>query len=102
MSLEKIQNDIQPWQVRRAAEYMTHAPNASINSVGGIITEPNAVNFVNLRQWLAAAQFFLGWFTFIGHLWHAGRARAVSYTHLRAHETRELVPMLEQQWGLLV
>ena len=42
LSLEKIQNDIQPWQVRRAAEYMTHAPNASINSVGGIITEPNA------------------------------------------------------------
>jgi len=40
LSLDKLQNDIQPWQVRRAAEYMTHAPNASINSVGGIITEP--------------------------------------------------------------
>jgi len=53
LSLEKIQNDIQPWQVRRAAEYMTHAPNASINSVGGIITEPNAVNFVNFAPILS-------------------------------------------------
>ena len=29
---------------------MTHAPNVSINSVGGIITEPNLVNYENLRQ----------------------------------------------------
>ncbi|MFL0771008.1 MAG: photosystem II reaction center protein CP43 [Prochlorococcus sp.] len=78
LSLDKLQNDIQPWQVRRAAEYMTHAPNASINSVGGIITEPNGTNFVNLRQWLAASHFLFGWFFFVGHLWHAGRARAAA------------------------
>ena len=26
LDLNKIRNDIQPWQERRAAEYMTHAP----------------------------------------------------------------------------
>jgi len=34
---DKLQNDIQPWQVRCAAVYMTHAPNASINSVGTML-----------------------------------------------------------------
>ena len=50
---------IQPWQVRRASEYMTHAPLGSINSVAGLATRPNSFNFVSPRTWLAAAHFIL-------------------------------------------
>ncbi|KAG6540597.1 hypothetical protein Mapa_018112 [Marchantia paleacea] len=41
---------------------MTHAPLGSLNSVGGVATEINAVNYVSPRR----------------HLWHAGRARAAA------------------------
>ena len=60
LDLNKLKNDIQPWQERRAAEYMTHAPLGSLNSVGGVATEINAVNFVSPRSWLATFSF-LSW-----------------------------------------
>merc|ERR1711957_1097525 len=51
LDINKIKNDIQPWQERRAAEYMTHAPLGSLNSVGGVATEINSVNYVSPRSW---------------------------------------------------
>ena len=78
LDINKIKNDIQPWQERRAAEYMTHAPLGSLNSVGGVATEINSVNYVSPRSWLTCSHFFLGWFLIEGHLWHGGRARAAA------------------------
>ncbi|KAL5645767.1 hypothetical protein ACJX0J_004103 [Zea mays] len=70
LDLSRLKKDIQPWQERRSAEYMTHAPLGSLNSVGGVATEINA----------ATSHFVLGFFFFVGHLWHAGRARAAFFS----------------------
>ncbi|KAH9724761.1 photosystem II CP43 reaction center protein [Citrus sinensis] len=78
LDLSRLKKDIQPWQERRSAEYMTHAPLGSLNSVGGVATEINAVNYVSPRTWLATSHFVLGFFFFVGHLWLARRARAAA------------------------
>ena len=65
--------------LRRASEFMTHAPLGSLNSVGGVATEMNGVNYVSPRIWLATYHFCLGFLFFVGHLWHAGRARVMLY-----------------------
>jgi len=76
LDINAIQTDIQLWQERRAAEYMTHAPLASLNSVGGVATEINSFNYCSPRSWLASAHWFFAFKLLVGHWWHAGRARA--------------------------
>ena len=76
LDIYKIQSDIQTWEERRAAEYMTHAPLGSLNSVGGVATEINSINYVSARSWLTSSHWTLGYFILLGHWWHGGRARA--------------------------
>uniref|UniRef100_A0A7S1LGW0 Photosystem II CP43 reaction center protein n=1 Tax=Alexandrium catenella TaxID=2925 RepID=A0A7S1LGW0_ALECA len=83
LDIYKIQSDIQTWQERRAAEYMTHAPLGSLNSVGGVATEINSVNYVSPRSWLTSSHWILGYFILVGHWWHGGRARASAFSSER-------------------
>ena len=47
LDISKLETDIETWQERRGSEYMTHAPLGSLNSVGGVATEINSVNYVS-------------------------------------------------------
>ena len=60
LDIGKLRSNIQPWQERRASEFMTHAPLGSLNSVGGVATEMNGVNYVSPRSWLLKLAFLLG------------------------------------------
>jgi len=73
LDVVRITLDSQSWQHRRAGEFMTHAPLGSLNSVGGLATEVNAVNFVSPRSWLTCAHWFFAFALLVGHWWHTGR-----------------------------
>merc|ERR1719498_347582 len=83
LDLGKLRGDIQAWQVRRAAEYMTHAPLGSLNSVGGVATEINSVNYVSPRSWLTSSHWILSYFLLVGHWWHGSRARISALSNVR-------------------
>lgn len=83
LDITKIEYDIQTWQERRAAEFMTHAPLGSLNSVGGVATEINSVNFVSPRSWLTSSHWILGYFILVGHWWHGARSRATIFASER-------------------
>lgn len=83
LDVQKIQNNIQTWQERRSAEYMTHAPLGSLNSVGGVATEINSLNYVSPRSWLTCSHWVLAYFMLVGHWWHAGRARSTVLFSIR-------------------
>merc|ERR1719277_598316 len=83
IDIYKVKTDVQNWQERRSAEYMTHAPLGSLNSVGGVATEINSVNYVSPRSWLTSSHWTLAYFILVGHWWHGGRARASALSSQR-------------------
>jgi len=83
LDIDEMQVGVQSWQERRAAEYMTHAPLGSLNSVGGVATEINSINFVSPRSWLTSWHWTLGYVMLIGHWWHAGRSRTAVLSCVR-------------------
>lgn len=83
LDFRKIQSDVQAWQERRGAEYMTHAPLGSLNSVGGVATEINSVNYVSPRSWLTSSHWILAYFMIVGHWWHGSRARISALSNVR-------------------
>lgn len=83
LDVEKLQSDVQSWQERRAAEYMTHAPLGSLNSVGGVATEINSVNYVSIRSWLTSWHWTFAFFILVGHWWHGGRCKSAALSSER-------------------
>lgn len=58
----------------------------------------NGINFVSPRSWLSTSYFGLGFFLFVGYLWHAGRARVtVAGNEWGINRSNEAVLSLKSQ-----
>ena len=88
LDINKIQSDVQAWEDRRAAEFMTHAPIGSLNSVGGLATEINSINLTSPRSWLTCSHWTLGFSLLCGHWWHAGRSRSAAMSSVKGLSRR--------------
>ena len=62
---------------------MTHSPLGSLNSVGGVATEINGINYTSPRSWLTSFHWMFAYFILIGHWWHGSRARSSSLSNER-------------------
>jgi photosystem II CP43 chlorophyll apoprotein len=47
-----------------------------LNSVGGVATEINGINYSSPRSWLTSWDWTFAYFILVGHQWHGARARA--------------------------
>ena len=57
---------------------MSHAPLGSLNSVGGVATEVNSVNYVSPRSWLTSSHWILSYFMLVGRTLVACREIKIS------------------------
>ena len=83
LDIKKIKRNIQIWQERRSSEFMTHAPLGSLNSVGGVATEINSVNYVSPRSWLTSTHWILSFIFIVGHWWHSSRSKIIFLSGVR-------------------
>jgi len=73
---------------------MTHAPLASLNSVGGVATEINSINYLSPRSWLTCTHWTLAYFILVGHWWHGARDARASALSSEAGLSRMYEPVL--------